>query len=348
MRRTAARPPDRATTWLLLLVAAGAACTADATAAGKATPPATAAPGSSPLPSWNPGGARTAILAFVARVTDPRNPDFVPEPRRIAVFDNDGTLWVEQPLYFEGMFTIDRARAMAAADPKLRSRSAFQKILQDDGKALGHLSEPEIGALLAATHAGMSHEDLVSTVQGWLAGARHPRFDRPLTACVYRPQLELLALLRANGFKTFLVSGGGVDFMRAFSEQTYGIPPEQVVGSAGKTRFAAHEGKGDLVKLDQLQTIDDKVGKPININLHIGRRPILAFGNSDGDLEMLEYTAGGDGPHLLMLLHHDDAEREYAYDRASRIGKLDRALDEAAEHGWLVVSMRKDFKVVFP
>jgi hypothetical protein len=194
----------------------------------------------------------------------------------------------------------------------------------------------------------MTPDEFGKTVQGWLAGARHPRFGRPFTGCVYRPQVELLAFLRANGFKTFIVSGGGVDFMRAFSETAYGIPPEQVIGSSAKTRFVVDSTGGDLVKLDQLQSLDDKVGKPININLHIGRRPILAFGTSDGDLQMLQYTEGGDGPRLMLLLHHDDAEREYAYDRASPIGKLDQALDAAGQRGWLVVSMKKDFKVVFP
>ena len=322
------------------------ACNPDATAAGKAQPPA---PGPPPvLPSWSDGPARRQILSFIARVTDERNPDFVPEPQRIAVFDNDGTLWVEQPMYVQAMFAIDRARGMAAADPALRSKSAFQKILKDDGRTAGRLSEHEIAELLAATHSGMSPEEFGKIAHRWLAGARHSRFDRPITGCVYRPQIELLALLRANGFKTFIVSGGGVDFLRAFSEATYGIPPEQVIGSSAMTRFVIGPEGGDLEKLGKLQSLDDKEGKPININLHIGRRPILAFGNSDGDLQMLQYTGGGDGARLMLLLHHDDAEREYAYDRVSPVGKLDRALDEAALRGWLVVSMKRDFKVVFP
>jgi phosphoglycolate phosphatase-like HAD superfamily hydrolase len=303
-----------------------------------------------PLPSWNDGPARQAIVDFVTRVTDESGPDFVPPAERIATFDNDGTLWCEQPVYVQAVFALDRARVLAARDPSLAEKPAFRAILNRDRDAMARLGEREIGELVAATHAGMTPEAFVEIARDWLATAEHPRFHRPYTRCVYQPQLELLNYLRANGFKTFLVTGGGVDFVRAFAEPVYGIPPERTVGSSTKTRFEIGADGDDarLIKLPELNSIDDKDGKPININLQIGRRPILAFGNSDGDLAMLQYTAAGKGPRLMLLVHHDDPDREYAYGRESRVGRLDKALDEADRRGWLVVSMKRDWKTVFP
>jgi len=301
-----------------------------------------------PLPSWNDGPARTALLEFVARVTDEGGPDFVPPARRIATFDNDGTLWCEQPVYAQAVFAGDRARAMARADPALARRPAFRALLTRDRDAMAQFGEREIGELVAATHAGMTPEAFEHVVRDWLARAEHPRFHRPYTKCVYQPQLELLAYLRAHGFKTFLVTGGGIDFVRAFAEPVYGIPPEQTVGSSTKTRFEIEGDDARLIKLAELNSLDDQAGKPININLHIGRRPILAFGNSDGDLEMLQYTAAGAGPSLMLLLHHDDPDREYAYDRESRVGRLDRAWDEAIRRDWIVVGMKRDWQTIFP
>jgi phosphoglycolate phosphatase-like HAD superfamily hydrolase len=301
-----------------------------------------------PLPSWRDGPTKQRILAFVAAVTTEGSPTYVPPAERIATFDNDGTLWAEQPLYFQGFFAIDQARALAAKNAELAEREPFRALLANDREAIASFGEQEIGELLAATHAGMTPEAFLQGARAWLDSARHPRFGRLFKACVYQPQLELLAYLRANGFKTFIVSGGGVDFIRAFAEDVYGIPPEQVVGSSGKTRFELQDGRAVLVKLPELGSVDDKEGKPININLHIGRRPILAFGNSDGDLQMLQYTASGTGPRLMLLVHHDDAEREYAYDRDSHVGRLDQALDTARAQGWQVVSMKEDWQTVFP
>jgi phosphoglycolate phosphatase-like HAD superfamily hydrolase len=299
------------------------------------------------LQSWNDGPAKAAIVAFVHKVTQP-GADFVPPDQRIAVFDNDGTLWAEQPIYFEGMFAFDQVKALAAADPKLRDQQPFKAVLDGDSAAMAAFTDTDIVKLIAATHSGMTPEAFDATVKTWLASARHPILKRPYTSLVYQPQLELLAYLRANGFKTYIVSGGGVDFMRAFAQDAYGIPPEQVIGSSGKTRFEVTNGKAELVKLPEVGSIDDKDGKPININLEIGRRPILAFGNSDGDLAMLQYVASGSRPNLELLVHHDDAAREFAYDRASKIGTLDKAWDEAIARDWIVVSMKSDWKVVFP
>jgi phosphoglycolate phosphatase-like HAD superfamily hydrolase len=309
---------------------------------------AAATPAAGPLPSWNDGSARRTILDFVARVTRQGGPDFVPPSERIATFDNDGTLWCEQPVYVQAAFAFDRARAMAQREPSLREKPAFRAILAHDREAMARFGEHEIAELLAATHAGMSPERFIALARDWLARAEHPRFHRLYKQCVYQPQLELLTHLRAQGFQIFIVTGGGVDFVRAFAEEVYGVPPERVIGSSGRTRFEAREDSGELVKLPELASIDDHEGKPININLHIGRRPILAFGNSDGDLEMLQYIAGGSGPRLMLLLHHDDAQREHSYDRTSRVGRLDRALEVAQRRGWTVVSMKQDWKVVFP
>jgi phosphoserine phosphatase len=299
------------------------------------------------LPSWNDGKPRDAILDFVSDVTNNGGPDYVAPEERIAVFDNDGTLWVEQPLYVEFMFVLDRAKQMMANDPGLASKPPFKALADADGD-VSKLSETDFMGLLAATHSGMTAEAFTRTVRSWLASAMHPRFKRPYTSCVYQPMLELLAYLRDKGFKTFIVSGGGVDFMRAFAEATYGVPPEQVIGSSGQGGYLVQNGVAQVVKEPKLGSVDDKAGKPINIALHIGRRPIAAFGNSDGDLHMLKYVSTGDRRRFALIVHHDDEVREYAYDRDSKVGTLSAALDEAHARGWTVVSMREDWKDIFP
>ena len=266
---------------------------------------------------------------------------------RIATIDNDGTLWCEQPVYFQAMFVFDRVRQLADKKPELKEKQPYRAILENDRASMASFTKYDLAALLASTHSGMTSEEFERIARNWLDSARHPRFRRLFKECVYQPQLELLAYLKANGFKTFIVSGGGIDFIRGYAEETYGIPPERVIGSSVKTRFELRDGKAELLKLPELNSLDDGAGKPINIDLHIGRRPILAFGNSDGDLEMLQYTADGPGPRLMLLLHHDDAEREYAYDRQSKVGRLDKAWDEATKRGWPVVSMKDDFRAVF-
>jgi hypothetical protein len=306
-----------------------------------------AVPMSDPLPSWNDGAAKANIVAFVTGVADPTSTAFVPAPDRVAVFDNDGTLWAEQPMYFQLAFAIDRVKAMGVQHPEWQREQPFAAILSGDREALGALTEHDIVEIVAATHSGMTVDEFQSAVADWLATARHPRFDRPYTNLAYQPMLELLEYLRANGFKTFIVSGGGIDFMRAFTEQVYGIPPEQVIGSMGKLTVEARDGGPVLVKQPGIDFIDDKEGKPIGIARIVGRRPIAAFGNSDGDLAMLQYVAAGPGAQLMVYIHHDDAEREWAYDRDSHIGRLDKGLDEANARGWTVVSMKDDWKVVF-
>jgi phosphoglycolate phosphatase-like HAD superfamily hydrolase len=300
-----------------------------------------------PLPSWNEGAPKRAIIDFVTRVTMQGGPDFVPPTERIATIDNDGTLWCEQPVYFQAFFVHDRVRQLAANDPGLKDKEPYRAILENDLSTMARFNHHDLAALIAATHSGVTCEEFENTARGWLDLARHPRFRRRYKECIYQPQLELLAYLNAHEFKTFIVSGGGVDFIRGFAEETYGIPPERVIGSSGKTRFELRDGKAVLIKLAELNSLDDGVGKPMNINLHIGRRPILAFGNSDGDLQMLQYTADGPGHRLMLLLHHDDDKREYAYDRDSRVGRLDKAWDEAIRRRWQVVSMKRDFKTVF-
>lgn len=299
------------------------------------------------LPSWNEGAAKKAIVDFVARVTQP-GPEFVKSAERIAVFDNDGTLWAEQPVYFQAAFLADRVRAMAKLNAGLASRQPFKAIVENDKEALAKFTEHDLAELMVATHSGMTVDVFAQTARDWLGSTKHPRFNRLYTQLVYQPQLELLDYLRANGFKTFIVSGGGVEFIRAFAQDVYGIPPEQVVGSSGQTQFELRGGKPMLVKLPKIGSIDDKEGKPVNINLHIGQKPILAFGNSDGDLAMLQYTAGGPGARLMLIVHHDDAEREWAYDRQSKIGTLDKALDEAKTRDWTLVSMKNDWRTIFP
>jgi phosphoglycolate phosphatase-like HAD superfamily hydrolase len=301
-----------------------------------------------PLPSWNDGAVKTSVTEFVARVTT-AGPDFVATRERIAVFDNDGTLWMEQPVYFQLAFAVDRVKALAPQHPEWKDRQPFKGIIENDLKTV--LAEGEKGLLeiIAVTHAGMTTDVFAQTVSDWTESARHPRFKRPYIELVFQPMVELMRYLRANDFKTFIVSGGGVEFMRVFAERVYGIPPEQVVGSSGVVKFQrAADGSVRLIKEAKVEFIDDKEGKPVGINRFIGRRPILAFGNSDGDQAMLQYTAAGAGPRFLGLVHHTDAEREYAYDRQSHIGTLDKALDEARERGWTVVDMKRDWKVVFP
>jgi hypothetical protein len=307
------------------------------------------APPKEQLPSWNSGAVRTSITDFVARVTDKRGPDYVPPPERLATFDNDGTLWAEQPVYFQVQFALDRIGALAPQHPEWRERQPFKAAIEGDRAALMAAGERGLSEIIAATHAGMTTDAFNKTVAEWLATARHPRFDRLYTEMVYLPMLELLAYLRNNGFKTFIVSGGGVEFMRVFADQVYGVPAEQVVGSSGIVRFEiGADGKPVLIKEPGVEFIDDGPGKPVGINRFIGRRPIFAFGNSDGDQQMLEYTAAGGGDRFMGLVHHTDAEREWAYDRHSPVGRLDKALDEAGRRGWTVVDMKRDWGTIFP
>jgi haloacid dehalogenase-like hydrolase len=300
------------------------------------------------LPSWNNGATKQAIVNFVTAVTREGSPDFVPVPQRIATFDNDGTLWTEHPMYVQLAFVLDRVKALAPQHPEWKGKQPFKAALEDDMKTLADAGERGLLEMVLATHAGMTTDEFSKIVTDWLATARHPRFKRPYTELVYQPMLELLAYLRANSFKTFIVSGGGVEFMRPWSARVYGVPPEQVVGSSIKTRFQMRDGRPTLFRLPEVNFIDDGVGKPVGINEYIGRRPIAAFGNSDGDLEMLQWTTMSGGPHLGLLVHHTDAEREYAYDRKSTFGKLDKALDAAAVNQWTVVDMKRDWKVIFP
>jgi phosphoserine phosphatase len=301
-----------------------------------------------PLPSWNDTAPKKAITAFVDRTTKEGSPDFVPVDERIATFDNDGTLWVEQPMYTQLAFIFDRVRELAPKHPEWKTTQPFKGVLDGDMKAVAATGEKGLMELMAATHAGMTSDQFEKIVTDWLATARHPRFKRPYTECVYQPMLELLAYLRSNGYKTYIVSGGGVEFMRPWTSKVYGIPPEQVVGSSIKTKFETVDGKFVLMRLPEINFIDDKDGKPIGINQYIGRRPIAAFGNSDGDQQMLEWTAAGTGARLMLLVHHTDSVREYAYDRQSSFGRLDKALDEAEAKGWVVVDMKNDWKQIFP
>jgi phosphoserine phosphatase len=322
--------------WILLVVSV-AACAADTTSQAE-----------DPLPSWNAGPARDAVIEFVERATTPGGEDFVPEPERIAVFDNDGTLWSEQPMYFQLRFAIDRLRAMAPDHPEWRENPVLSAVLDEDWGTVADAGVAGVLELVVATHAGITTEGFAASAAEWLSTARHPRFDRPYTELVYQPMLELLEYLRANGFQTWIVSGGGVEFLRVFAEQVYGIPPEQVIGSSVVTEFEMRTDGPVLVRRPEIGFIDDKEGKPVAINLHVGRRPLAAFGNSDGDLQMLQWTMAGDGPRFALYVHHTDDEREWAYDRASHIGRLDKGLDEAAQNGWIVVDMKRDWKVIYP
>jgi len=301
------------------------------------------------LPSWNDTTPKKAIVAFVERVTKEGSPDFVPVPERIATFDNDGTLWCEQPMYVQLRFALDRVKTLAPQHPEWKRKQPFKKLLTTPKEENVAVTEHELMEIIMATHAGMSTAEFERIVKDWIATARHPRFHRPYTECVYQPMLELLAYLRANGFKTFIVSGGGIEFMRPWTEKVYGVPPEDVIGSSGKTRYKMQNDKPVLMRLPELDFIDDGAGKPIGINSHIGRRPIGAFGNSDGDRQMLEWTQAGNGARLMMLVHHDDPAREYAYGAESRIGTFSNSLmTEAKTNSWTIVSMKEDWNMIFP
>jgi phosphoglycolate phosphatase-like HAD superfamily hydrolase len=301
-----------------------------------------------PLPSWNDGAARRSIVAFVEDVTREGGPGYVPPAERIAVFDNDGCLWSEQPMYFQAFFIFDRIKALAPQHPEWKDKEPFASVLKGDVKAALAGGERGLVEMAMATHAGMTSEEFDAIVRDWITTAKHPKTGRLYTEMVYQPMLELLDYLRANGFKTFIVSGGGIEFMRPWAERVYGIPPEQVVGSSIKTTFELRDGNPVLVRLPEVNFVDDKAGKPVGIQMHIGRRPIAAFGNSDGDLQMLQWTAAGPGRRFCLYVHHTDAEREWAYDRESSIGRLDRGLDEAKAKGWTVVDMKRDWKRIYP
>jgi phosphoserine phosphatase len=300
------------------------------------------------LPSWKDGKARQSIIDFVTKVTREGTSDFVPPDERIATFDNDGTLWAEHPMYFQLLFALDRVKELAPQHPEWKDKEPFASLLKGDVKGALAGGQHAILEIVMATHAGMTTGEFETIVKGWITTAKHPTTKRPYTEMIYQPMLELLDYLRANGFKTFIVSGGGIEFMRPWTEKVYGIPPEQVVGSSIKTRFEMQNGKPVLVRLPELNFFDDKEGKPVAINQHIGRRPIAAFGNSDGDLAMLKWTTAGQGPRFALYVHHTDAEREWAYDRKSHIGRLDKGLDEAREKGWTVVDMKQDWKNIYP
>ncbi len=300
------------------------------------------------LPSWNDSPAKQSIVGFVAKVTKPGSPDFVPIPERIAVFDNDGCLWSEQPMYFQAYYIFDRIKALAPGHPEWKEKEPFASVLKGDVKSALADGEHALLEMAMATHAGLTSEEFDKVIRDWLATAKHPTTGLRYNQMVYQPMLELLAYLRANGFKTFIVSGGGIDFMRVFAEETYGIPPEQVVGSSIKAKYELREGKPVIVKIAELDFIDDKEGKPVGIYQHIGRRPIFAAGNSDGDFQMLEWTTAGEGARFGMLVHHTDAEREFAYDRESHVGKLDRGLVEGPALGWTIVNMKGDWKSIYP
>jgi len=308
---------------------------------------AACAPTRDPLPAWNDGPSKQAVMDFVARVTRAGGPDFVPAPERIAVFDNDGTLWVEQPLYVQAAFALDRVRAMAPQHPEWKAREPFASLLRGDLKGVFAGGERAVIEILMTAHAGTTTEEFSAIVRDWIATAKHPQTGRLYTDMVYQPMLELLAYLRASGFRTFIVSGGGIEFIRPWAERVYGIPPEQVVGSSLKTIYQVRDGTPALVRLPEVNFVDDGPGKPVGIQMHIGRRPIAAFGNSDGDLQMIEWTTAGTGPRFGLIVRHTDAAREYAYDRDSPIGRLNQALDAAAARGWTVVDMERDWKVIY-
>jgi phosphoglycolate phosphatase-like HAD superfamily hydrolase len=300
------------------------------------------------LPSWNDGPAKNAILEFVAAVTDEKGKDYVEAADRIAVFDNDGTLWVEYPMYTQALFAFDRVKKLAPQHPEWKTQQPFKGVLEGDMKAVGASGMKGLMEIVIASHTGMTAAEFDQEVTDWLATTKQSKFNRLYTELVYQPQLELLAFLRANRFKTFIVSGGGIAFMRPISEKTYGIPPEQIVGSSVVAEFQVRDGKPALVRMPKIGFINDKAGKPVGIYQHIGRRPILAFGNSDSDMQMIEYTMAGEGRRLGLFVHHTDAEREYAYDRKSHVGALDKALDQADANGWIIVDMKNDWKAVFP
>ncbi|MDZ7581786.1 MAG: HAD family hydrolase [Deltaproteobacteria bacterium] len=320
-------------------------CVTIALAAVLAAPAAAAA--NDALSSWNDGRTKQAIVQFVEEVTTKGGPKFVHPAERIAVFDNDGTLWAEQPIYFQLAFALDRVKALVPQHPEWKDQEPFKSALADDLAGVAAGGEKGLLALIAATHGGMTSAEFDKTVKEWVAAAKHPRFQRPYTDLVYQPMLELLAYLRANDFKTYIVSGGGIEFVRAFAEPVYGVPPEQVIGSSVKTRYEVRDGRPVIERLPEIDFIDDKAGKPVGIHKFIGRRPLMAFGNSDGDFEMLEWTTSGPGPRFALIVHHDDAVREWAYDRESPIGRLNRGLDEGPQRGWVIASMQRDWQRVY-
>jgi phosphoglycolate phosphatase-like HAD superfamily hydrolase len=332
----------------LFAIAFSVALAFTATSARTALSAEASAKADDPLPSWNDGPAKQSIITFVEKVTKPGSPDFVPVPERIATFDNDGTLWCEKPLPVQLYFVLDRVKALAPQHPEWKQKEPFASLLKGDLKGAMAGGERALLEIVMATHTGMTTVEFEKIVKDWIATAKHPKTGKLYTQMVYQPMLEVLAYLRANGFKTFVVSGGGIEFMRPWMEQAYGIPPEQVVGSSVKTKFELRDGQPVIVRLPELNFIDDKGGKPVGINQHIGRRPIAAFGNSDGDLQMLQYTCAGSGARFCLYVHHDDADREYAYDRKDTLARLDKGLDEAAVKGWTVVSMKSDWKTIFP
>ena len=302
-----------------------------------------------PLPSWNDGPAKQAIVEFVRVTTDKASPKFVPPEDRVATFDNDGTLWVEQPIYTQVTFAIDRVVALAPTHPEWKEQQPFKAILTRDREAMAKLTLQDIEKIIAVTHSGMTVEAFAGIVKEWAAGAKHPRFKRPYPELIYQPMLEVMKYLRDSGYRTYIVTGGGQEFVRAIAQPVYGVPPEQVIGSAGQTKYGyAKDGRPTLVKIPKVLLVDDKAGKPEAINLMIGRRPYAAFGNSSGDQQMLEWTQAGDGARLMVLVHHDDATREYAYGAASKIGTFpDALMAEARKRGWVVISMKSDWKRIF-
>lgn len=310
--------------------------------------PAGASETTDPLPSWNRGATKQAIVDFVTAVSEPESPDYVPIKDRIAVFDNDGTLWIEKPAYVQLIFAIDRVKALAPEHPEWKDTQPFKAAIEGDMNVLAASGEKGILELVMASHAGMTPAEFQKIVGDWLAQTEDPRFKRKYTELTYQPMLELLSYLRENGFTTYIVSGGGIEFVRNFSEPAYGIPAAQVVGSSIKTKYEVVDGVPTVTRLPEMNFIDDKAGKPVGITQHIGQRPLAAFGNSDGDFQMLEWTTAGEGPRFGMIVHHTDADREYAYDRDSHVGRLDKALDAAAENGWVLVDMKNDWNQVFP
>jgi len=330
------------TLWLVL----AAACSRESPPVSPPTPASVTA--ADPLPSWNDGAAKKSLVDFVGRVTREGGPDFVTAPERIATFDNDGTLWSEKPVPFQLLFAFDRVKALAPQHPEWNTKEPFASLLKGDMAGVAGSGEKGVLAIVAATHAGMTTDEFSAAVHEWITTAKHPQTGRLFTEMVYQPMLEALAYLRANGFKTFIVSGGGVEFMRPWAERVYGIPPEQVVGSSGKLQLEMRNGTPVLVKLAALDLLDDKEGKPVGIQRQIGRRPIAAFGNSDGDLQMLQWAMAGAGARFALFVHHDDATREFAYDRTDKLQQFNQGWDEAVAKGWTVVSMKNDWKTVFP
>jgi phosphoserine phosphatase len=303
---------------------------------------------SNPLPSWNDGPAKSAIIQFVNDVTNKKSSKYVKPIDRIATFDNDGTLWVEQPIYTQITFAFDRIKELAGQHPEWKTQQPFKGLLEGDMEAVGASGTKGIMEILVATHTGITNAEFEKIALEWLTTSKHSKFDRTYNTCIFQPQLELMTYLRTHDFKTFICSGGGIAFMRPISERAYGIPTEQVIGSSVVTEFQMKDGKPALMRMPKINFINDKKGKPVGINQHIGRRPIFAFGNSDADMQMIEYTMAGDGPRMGLFVHHTDDVNEYAYDRKSRVGTLDKALDMADAKGWHIVDMKKDWNRVFP